>query len=77
MHINSWTERQLWQLDTCQFETLIKARIPQLKYADGTVEELTVPLAERYSRMTTLMAAFVEGSKLKYWLLTSKMTWLF
>jgi transposase len=46
-------------LDTCQFETLIKARVPQLKYSDGTVEELTVPWAERYSRVTTLMAGFV------------------
>ena len=58
-HINGWSERQWRHLDTCQFETIIKARIPQLKYGDGTVEELTVPWAERYSRVTTLMAAFV------------------
>ena len=58
-HINGWTERQWRHLDTCQFETIIKARVPQLKYEDGTVEELTVPWAERYSRVTTLMAAFV------------------
>lgn len=58
-HINGWTERQWRHLDTCQFETVIKARIPQLKFSDGTVEELTVPWAERYSRVTTLMAAFV------------------
>src|SRR5664279_4653701 len=58
-HINGWSERQWRHLDTCQFETIIKARIPQLKFSDGTVEELTVPWAERYSRVTTLMAAFV------------------
>jgi transposase len=58
-HINGWTERQWRHLDTCQFETIIKARIPQLKFSDGTVEELTVPWAQRYSRVTTLMAAFV------------------
>ena len=58
-HVHGWSERQWRHLDTCQFETLIKARIPQLKYSDGTVEELTVPWAERYSRVTTLMAAFV------------------
>jgi transposase len=58
-HINGWTERQWRHLDTCQFETIIKARVPQLKYSDGTVEELTVPWAERYSRVTTLMAGFV------------------
>ena len=44
---------------TCQFETLIKARVPQLKYGEGTVEELTVPWAERYSRVTNMMAGFV------------------
>jgi len=58
-HINGWTERQWRHLDTCQFETLIKARVPQLKYSDGTVEELAVPWAERYSRVTHLMEAFV------------------
>jgi transposase len=58
-HINGWSERQWRHLDTCQFETLIKARVPQLKYSDGSVEELTVPWAERYSRVTTLMAGFV------------------
>lgn len=34
-HINGWSERQWRHLDTCQFETVIKARIPQLKYSDG------------------------------------------
>ena len=58
-HINGWTERQWRHLDTCQFETLIKARVPQLKYSNGTVEELAVPWAERYSRVTLLMEAFV------------------
>lgn len=58
-HVHGWTERQWLHLDTCQFETLIKARIPQLKYADGKVEELAVPWAERYSRVSTLLAAFV------------------
>ena len=58
-HINGWSERQWRHLDTCQFETLIKARVAQLKYADGTVEELVVPRAERYSRVTTLMTGFV------------------
>ena len=58
-HINGWTERQWRHLDTCQFETLIKARVPQLKYSDGTVQELAIPWAERYSRVTLLMEAFV------------------
>ncbi len=58
-HINGWRERQWRHLDTCQFETLIKARVPQLKYSDGTIQELTVPWAERYSRVTLLMEGFV------------------
>lgn len=58
-HINGWSERQWRHLDTCQFETIIKARVPQLKYSDGKVEELAVPWADRYSRVTLLMEAFV------------------
>ena len=58
-HIHGWTERQWRHLDTCQFETIIQARVPQLKYSDGTVEELVVPWAERYSRVTTMMTSFV------------------
>jgi hypothetical protein len=42
-HINGWHERQWRHLDTCQLETIIKARVHQLKYSDGSVEELAVP----------------------------------
>ena len=35
-------ERQWRHLDTCQFETIIKARVPQLKYRSGKVKELAV-----------------------------------
>ena len=58
-HINGWHTREWRHLDTCQFETLIRASVPQLKYSDGTVQELAVPWAERYSRVTLLMEAFV------------------
>ncbi len=58
-HINGFRSRQWRHLDTCQFETIIKARVPQLKYNNGTVEELTVPWAERISRVTLLMEGFV------------------
>jgi len=58
-HIHGWTEREWRHLDTCQFETIIKARVPQLKYSDGSVQELSVPWAERYSRISALMEAFV------------------
>jgi transposase len=58
-HIHGWSERQWRHLDTCQFETIIKARVPQLKYSDGTVEELFTPWADRYARLTRMMEGFV------------------
>lgn len=45
-------------MNTCQFEIIIRARVPQFKYSDGTVEELTTPGADRYSQVTTLLAGF-------------------
>lgn len=50
-HIHCWGEREWRHLDTCQFETVIKARVPQLKYSDGTVEELAMPWAERIEHL--------------------------
>lgn len=58
-HIHGWTERVWRHLDTCQIQTLIKAKVPQLKYKDGKVEELAVAWAEKYSRHTLLMEAFI------------------
>lgn len=58
-HVHGWSVREWRHLDTCQFTTVIRARVPQLKYSDGSVEELTVPWAERYSRVTNLMEGFV------------------
>ena len=58
-HINGWTERQWRHLDTCQYKTIIKAKVPQLKYSDGTVKELPVPWADRYARVSLSMEAFV------------------
>ena len=58
-HINGWTDRQWCHLDSCGFETLIRARVPQLKYASGQVCELAVAWAERYARITRAMEGFV------------------
>ena len=58
-HVHGWVEREWRHLDTCQFETRIKAEVPRLKYKSGRVEDATVPWAERYSRITLLMEAFV------------------
>jgi transposase len=58
-HIHGWKTRQWRHLDTCQFETIIEASVPQLKYSNGDVQELAVPWAEKYARVSLLMQAFV------------------
>ena len=58
-HINGFRYRQWRHLDTCQFETIIKARVPQFKCSNGSVQELAVPWADRCSRVTLLMEGFV------------------
>jgi transposase len=58
-HVHGWIERQWRHLDTCQLETRLVAKIPRIKYSDGRVEDLSVPWAERYSRITLMMEAFV------------------
>lgn len=58
-HVHKWTERTWRHLDTCQFETLITARVPSVKYADGRVEEVSVPWEDRYQRVTRLLAQAV------------------
>ncbi len=61
-HVHGWVEREwrhLDNLDTCQFETRIVAKVPRLKYKSGRVEDPAVPWAERYSRVMLMMEAFV------------------
>ena len=58
-HVHKWTERTWRHLDTCQFETLIEAKVPSVKHADGSVEEVAVPWADRYQRVTRMMAQAV------------------
>jgi transposase len=58
-HVHGWVERRWRHLDTCQMETIIVAQVPRLKYKSGQVEEAAVPWADRYSRLTRVMEAFV------------------
>jgi transposase len=58
-HVHGWVHREWRHLDTCQLQTRIVAEIPRVKYDSGRVEEVAVPWAERYSRITRLMEAFV------------------
>jgi transposase len=57
--IHEWNLRRWRHLDTCQFETIIEAKVPRLRYEDGSTEEVSVPWAERYSRLSKLMESFV------------------
>lgn len=58
-HLHKWTERKWRHLDTCQFETIIEARVPSVLHADGRVEEVVVPWAARYQRVTKLLSKAV------------------
>ena len=58
-HVHGWEKRRWRHLDTCQFETILEAEVPRVKCADGSVQEVSVPWAERFSRLTKLMEAFV------------------
>jgi hypothetical protein len=57
--LHKWTERTWRHLDTCQFETVIKANVPSMKHRAGSVEEIAVPWADRYQRITQLLAQAV------------------
>jgi transposase len=59
-HMHQWRRRTWRHLNTCQFEMVIKARVPSVKYADGRMEAVVVPWAERYQRVTRLIAQAVE-----------------
>jgi transposase len=58
-HVHGWVTRQWRHLDTCQLQTRIVAEVPRLKLESGRVEDAAVPWAERYSRLTLLMEAFI------------------
>lgn len=53
-------EERAWRhLDTCQFQTHLYARIPQVKCPEHGVLQVAVPWAEARSRVTILMERFV------------------
>ncbi len=58
-HVHGWIRREWRHLDTCQLETRVVAEVPRVKYKSGHVEEVAVPWAERYSRITRMMEGFV------------------
>jgi transposase len=52
-------ERQWRDLNTCQFHTLVHARVPRVECSELGVEQVKVPWAEAHGRFTRLMKRFV------------------
>ena len=50
LHLHGYEQRRWRHLDTMQFETVIVAKVPRLKYPDGHTELLPIPWAEPHSR---------------------------
>lgn len=55
LHVHGYEERRWRHLDTMQFETIIVAQVPRLKYPDGHTELVPVAWAEPHSRHTLFL----------------------
>lgn len=55
VHLHGYEHRSWRHLDTMQFETIIVAKVPRLKYPDGHTELLPIPWAEPHSRHTLFL----------------------
>src|ERR1700748_2727958 len=55
LHVHGYEERSWRHLDTMQFETMIHAKIPRLKYPDGHTELAPVAWAEPHRRHTLFL----------------------
>ena len=58
LHIQGYEPRQWRHLDTMQFETILKARVPRVKYPDGHTEMVRVPWAQPHGRFTLLFESW-------------------
>ena len=56
-HLHGYVEREWRHLDTCQYRTVVRARVPRVKSPDGKTTEVEVPWADRFSRITRMMEA--------------------
>jgi len=54
MHIHDYEERRWRHLDSCQFQTIIRSRVPVVKCPVHGCQTVAVPWAERYARFTRL-----------------------
>ena len=53
--MHGWVEREWRHLDTCEFETVIRAQVPRLKLKCGRTIQAVVPWAEPGCRFTKRM----------------------
>ena len=54
MHVHDYEERRWRHLDSCQFQTMIVARVPVVKCPEHGTQTVAVPWAEKYGRFTRL-----------------------
>jgi transposase len=54
MQIHDYQERRWRHLDSCQFKTIIVARVPLVRCAEHGTQSVAVPWAEKYARFTRL-----------------------
>jgi transposase len=60
LSIYDHAEERTWRhLDTCQFKTLLHARVPRVDCAEHGIKQVKVPWAEARSRFTLLMERLV------------------
>lgn len=53
------SERRWRHLDTCQYQTILSAKVPRVKCAEHGVRQVRLPWAEERSRFTALFEALV------------------
>ena len=54
MHLHDYEERRWRHLDSCQFQTVIVARVPVVRCPEHGTQRVAVPWAEKYARFTRL-----------------------
>src|SRR6202008_2873412 len=54
LHVHGYEQRRWRHLPTMQFETIIVAQVPRLKYPDGHTKLVKVPWADKHSQWTML-----------------------
>jgi transposase len=54
MHVHEWEERRWRHLDSCQFQTILVARVPRVRCPEHGSQVVAVPWAEKFGRFTRL-----------------------